>query len=118
MGIVKIWSRWLFHSLHPVKRPMMEIMANRPIMTRSVRGRGPGREFDIAFWQALYLIVGGYAVMVHTEPRYTKDPDVRIEPTADNAGLMIAALAEFGAPTKDMVPSDFVEPNVLFPNRS
>ena len=28
-----------------------------------------------------YLIVGGYAVMVHTEPRYTKDLDLWIEPT-------------------------------------
>ena len=26
------------------------------------------------------LIVGGYAVMVHTEPRYTKDLDLWIEP--------------------------------------
>jgi hypothetical protein len=27
-----------------------------------------------------YLIVGGYAVMVHTEPRYTKDLDICVEP--------------------------------------
>ena len=27
-----------------------------------------------------YLIVGGYAVMAYTEPRYTKDLDVWIEP--------------------------------------
>src|ERR1039458_7018811 len=26
----------------------------------------------------LYLVVGGYAVMVHTEPRYTKDLDIWI----------------------------------------
>lgn len=23
-----------------------------------------------------YMIVGGYAVMIHTEPRYTKDLDI------------------------------------------
>jgi hypothetical protein len=28
-------------------------MADRVIMTRLTRGRAPGREFDIAFWQAL-----------------------------------------------------------------
>jgi len=28
-------------------------MRERVIMTRLVRGRAPGREFDIAFWQAL-----------------------------------------------------------------
>jgi hypothetical protein len=27
--------------------------------------------------QAEYLIVGGYAVMKYTEPRFTKDPGVR-----------------------------------------
>jgi hypothetical protein len=31
----------------------MEVMADRLIMTRLVRGRAPGREFDIAFWQQL-----------------------------------------------------------------
>jgi hypothetical protein len=29
------------------------------------------RNFNVA--GVRYLIVGGYAVMVHTEPRYTKD---------------------------------------------
>lgn len=31
----------------------MKDMRERLIMTRFVRGRPPGREFDIAFWQAL-----------------------------------------------------------------
>ena len=31
-----------------------------------------------------YLIVGGYAVMLHTEPRYTKDLDVWIEASEKN----------------------------------
>src|SRR5579862_1303737 len=29
------------------------MMPDRVIMTRLVRGRAPGREFDIAFWQKL-----------------------------------------------------------------
>src|SRR5579872_5819577 len=61
-----------------------------------------------------YLVVGGYAVMVHAEPRYTKDLDLWIEPTEPNAQLMIGALKEFGAPTSDVVPSDFTEPEVFF----
>ncbi len=32
-----------------------------------------------------YLVVGGYAWMAHTEPRYTKDLDVWIDPVEDNA---------------------------------
>jgi hypothetical protein len=61
-----------------------------------------------------YLIVGGYAVMVHTEPRYTKDLDLWIEPEEANARAMLGALARFGAPTNDVTPADFLEPEVFF----
>lgn len=61
-----------------------------------------------------YLIVGGYAVMVHTEPRYTKDLDLWIEPVESNAQKLFVALAKFGAPTSDIRPSDFTEPEVFF----
>ncbi len=61
-----------------------------------------------------YLIVGGYAVMVHTEPRYTKDLDLWIEPVESNAQKLFVALAKFGAPTRDIRPSDFTEPEVFF----
>ena len=45
-----------------------------------------------------YLIVGGYAVMIHTEPRFTKDLDIWIEPSLGNANNLVQALAQFGAP--------------------
>ncbi len=45
-----------------------------------------------------YLVVGGYAVMKYTEPRYTKDLDVWVEATPKNAKAVFAALREFGAP--------------------
>jgi hypothetical protein len=61
-----------------------------------------------------YLIVGGYAVMVHTEPRYTKDLDLWIEPVESNARLMLHALGSFGAPTADVLPSDFTQPDTFF----
>ncbi len=61
-----------------------------------------------------YLIVGGYAVMVYTEPRYTKDLDLWIEPTEPNAQKLFVALAQFGAPTKNIRPGDFTEPDVFF----
>jgi hypothetical protein len=54
-----------------------------------------------------YLIVGGYAVMLYTEPRYTKDLDVWIDPATENAGKVFRALAEFGAPLAGLSPSDF-----------
>jgi hypothetical protein len=49
-----------------------------------------------------YLIVGGYAVMVHTEPRFTKDLDIWVEPRTENADRLLAALAHFGAPVADI----------------
>jgi hypothetical protein len=61
-----------------------------------------------------YLIVGGYAVMVHTEPRYTKDLDVWIEADEANAHRLFAALAEFGAPMQDYAVADFTEPDTFF----
>ena len=70
------------------------------------------RSFNVA--GVRYLIVGGYAVMVHTEPRYTKDLDVWIEPTESNAEALFAGLDKFGAPTADTVPRDFTEPDVFF----
>jgi len=35
--------------------------------------------------QVKYLLVGGYAVMKYTEPFYTKDIDVWVEATPENA---------------------------------
>jgi len=45
-----------------------------------------------------YPVAGGYAVMIHTEPRYTKDLDIWIEPSGANAQALFEALARFGAP--------------------
>lgn len=32
-----------------------------------------------------FLVVGGHAVMLYTQPRYTKDLDVWVRPTPENA---------------------------------
>lgn len=61
-----------------------------------------------------YLVVGGYAVMVHTEPRYTKDLDLWIRPDLENARAVLAALSEFGAPIGGVKPEDFTEPEIFF----
>jgi hypothetical protein len=45
-----------------------------------------------------YLVVGGYAVMLYTEPRFTKDLDVWVEPSDENAAKVYQALTRFGAP--------------------
>ena len=45
-----------------------------------------------------YLVVGAYAVGVHGHPRATKDLDVWVEASPDNAERVLQALRDFGAP--------------------
>lgn len=52
----------------------------------------------LAASKADYLVVGGWAVGFHGEPRYTKDLDLLIGPDAENVVRVAAALAAFGAP--------------------
>jgi hypothetical protein len=63
---------------------------------------------------AKYLVVGGYAVMLYTEPRYTKDLDIWIEPSPDNAVRVFRALAEFGAPLAGIRAEDFAVPDLIY----
>jgi hypothetical protein len=50
-----------------------------------------------------YLIVGGYAVSFHAQPRATKDLDLFIKADPANAKAVYAALAGFGAPMDEIV---------------
>ena len=56
-----------------------------------------------------YLVVGGYAVSFHAQPRATKDLDIFIKADAANAEAVYNALAEFGAPLHGLTPEDFIE---------
>lgn len=66
--------------------------------------------------KAEYLIVGGYAVMKYTEPRFTRDLDVWIRNSPGNAAKVYQALAEFGAPLqKDgLLPEDFAGEDLTY----
>jgi len=69
-----------------------------------------------------YLIVGAYAVTFHSRPRFTKDLDIWIDADAVNAERAWRALAAFGAPLKDVKPSDLSNPQLVYqvgvpPNR-
>ena len=52
----------------------------------------------LADTNAEYLVVGGWAVGFHAEPRFTKDLDLFIGPSDANLAAVVAALARFGAP--------------------
>lgn len=53
---------------------------------------------ELADGGAEFVLVGGHAVAFHGHPRATKDMDVLIRATADNAERVYQALADFGAP--------------------
>ena len=61
-----------------------------------------------------YLIVGGYAVAIHAQPRATKDLDLFVQPDTENAKALYAALAKFGAPLADLKPEDLIDPACFF----
>jgi hypothetical protein len=55
-------------------------------------------------------VVGGYAVAFHGQPRFTKDIDVFVEPTHDNAERLLAALDDFGFGGLGLTAADFSPP--------
>ncbi len=69
-----------------------------------------------------YLVVGGYAVAIHGYPRYTKDLDVWIALSPENADKILRALDDFGFGELNLTAEDFSEPGQIIqlgfpPNR-
>ena len=69
-----------------------------------------------------YLVVGGYAVAFHGHPRYTKDLDIWIRVSPENAGSLVKAIREFGFESLGLTENDFMNPDQIIqlgfpPNR-
>jgi hypothetical protein len=54
-----------------------------------------------------YCIIGAFALAFHARPRYTKDMDILVEATTDNAKRLLAALREFGFGSLNLSVEDF-----------
>jgi hypothetical protein len=68
------------------------------------------------------IIVGGHALAFHGHPRYTKDLDIFIEPSAANAAAVLQALGDFGFGGVGLTVDDFSSPGKIIqlgvaPNR-
>lgn len=61
-----------------------------------------------------YLVVGGYAVMKYSEPRFTKDLDIFIKTDQENADNIYNALKEFGSPLENLTPEDFTHKGYFY----
>jgi predicted nucleotidyltransferase len=57
-----------------------------------------------------YLVVGAYALAFHGAPQFTRDMDLLVRPTTENAERVLTALAEFGFPDSGLTSDDFDRP--------
>jgi hypothetical protein len=56
-----------------------------------------------------YLVIGGYAVALHGHPRYTKDLDIWLELSEENAERTLKALDDFGFAGMNLTKEDFLQ---------
>lgn len=56
-----------------------------------------------------YCIIGAFAVGFYSKPRYTKDMDIFVESSLENAGSIIRALKKFGFSSLKLKSTDFVK---------
>ncbi|MCU0417990.1 MAG: hypothetical protein MUE33_12480 [Cytophagaceae bacterium] len=59
-------------------------------------------------FDARYILVGGYSVILHGYPRTTGDLDIWVDQTKENYRLLIQAFSEFGLPM--MSENEFLNP--------
>ena len=61
-----------------------------------------------------YCVVGAFALAFHARPRYTKDMDIWVEATTENASRLLIALDEFGFGSLELAVEDFsTEGNII-----
>lgn len=60
-----------------------------------------------------YLVIGGFAVSVHGYPRYTKDLDICIQRTEENAEKLLMVMDDFGFASLKLAKEDFLKPNLI-----
>jgi predicted nucleotidyltransferase len=60
-----------------------------------------------------YLVIGGYAVSIHGYPRSTKDLDVCIELSNENAERMVRVINDFGFASLKLTKTDFLKKDFI-----
>ena len=66
--------------------------------------------FALSENEVRFLIIGGYAVAMHGRPRATKDLDIWVEASMENAPRVMCALRAFGAPLFNLTEADLQTP--------
>lgn len=60
-----------------------------------------------------YMVIGGYALAFHGEPRFTGDLDIWIDCTEKNAGKMVTVMKDFGAAALGFTKADFLNERII-----
>ena len=60
-----------------------------------------------------YMVVGGYALAFHGEPRFTGDMDIWINCSKENATRMVAVMHDFGAASVCFTKADFMNGAII-----
>ena len=60
-----------------------------------------------------FLVLGGYALAFHGHPRYTKDLDIWLELSSENAGRTMKALEDFGFGDLDVSKEDLLSARMV-----
>src|SRR5205823_1701330 len=60
-----------------------------------------------------YMVVGGYALAFHGEPRFTGDMDIWIDVSKDNAEKMVNVMHAFGAASLGFTKQDFLDDSII-----
>ncbi|MFT5175058.1 MAG: hypothetical protein ACI8W7_003247, partial [Gammaproteobacteria bacterium] len=61
-----------------------------------------------------YLVVGAHALAAHGVVRATKDMDIWVNPTLENAARVLRAIVKFGAPLHDLIALDLATKGIVF----
>jgi hypothetical protein len=61
-----------------------------------------------------FLVVGAHALAAHGHVRATRDLDIWIRPSQENADRVLEALRAFGAPLHDLTGKDLATPGLVF----
>lgn len=60
-----------------------------------------------------YLVAGAFALAAHGHPRYTKDMDIWVAVSPENAERLVAALHDFGFGSLGLGVQDFLSENIV-----
>ena len=56
-----------------------------------------------------YLVIGGYAVGIHGYPRLTKDLDISVQISEENAEKIVQVINDFGLSSLRLKKEDFLK---------